>query len=78
MVVVSTASPYKFPKAVLTAITTADVAVDGLAAVDQLHTLIKTPIPATVEHLRQAPVRHDRVSEPSAMGATIQDILNLK
>lgn len=77
MVIVSTASPYKFPQAVLTAITGTPVDVDGLAAVDQLHALIQTPIPATVEHLRQAPVRHDRVTDPAAMGTTIKSILKL-
>lgn len=78
MVVVSTASPYKFPQAVLTAITQQpDLTIDGLAAVDQLHDLIKTPIPATVTALRTAPVRHDRVSDPADMATTIKDILNL-
>ncbi|ETY73483.1 threonine synthase [Lactiplantibacillus fabifermentans] len=78
LVVVSTASPYKFPRAVLKAITASDVTVDGLTAVDQLHDIIKTTIPATVENLRTAPVRHDRTSEPDQMAAAIQDILNLK
>ncbi|CAM3295882.1 threonine synthase [Lactiplantibacillus plajomi] len=77
MVIVSTASPYKFPHAVLTAITGAPVTVDGLSAVDQLHALIETPIPATVEALRTAPVRHKRVTDPAAMGTTIKSILNL-
>ena len=77
MVVVSTASPYKFPKAVLAAITGQDHDVDGLAAVDQLHALIKTPIPATVDNLRTAPVRHHQVTEPDAMAAAIKTILKL-
>lgn len=77
MVVVSTASPYKFPQAVLTAITGELSAVDGLAAVDQLHELIQTPIPATVTALRTAPVRHKRVADVDDMGTTIKTILNL-
>ncbi len=77
MVIVSTASPYKFPKAVLSAITGQPATIDGLAAVDQLHDLIKTPIPATVTQLRTAPVRHHQVTDPAAMGATIKEILKL-
>lgn len=77
MVVVSTASPYKFPQAVLSAITGTAIDVDGLTAVDQLHELIKTPIPATVEKLREAPIRHDQVTETAKMGAAIQQILHL-
>lgn len=77
MVIVSTASPYKFPKAVLSAITGQPATIDGLAAVDQLHDLIKTPIPATVTQLRTAPVRHHQVTDPATMGATIKEILKL-
>ena len=77
MVVVSTASPYKFPQAVLTAITGEPTTVDGLSAVDQLHDLIQTPIPPTVTALRTAPVRHNRVAAVDKMGATIESILNL-
>ncbi|RMW43435.1 threonine synthase [Lactiplantibacillus pentosus] len=77
MVVVSTASPYKFPQAVLTAITGESTTVDGLTAVDQLHDLIQTPIPPTVTALRTAPVRHNRVAAVDKMGATIESILNL-
>lgn len=78
MVIVSTASPYKFPQAVLRAITGHPVDVDGLAAVDQLHDLIQTPIPATVENLRQATVKHDQVTDPATMGTTIKTILKLR
>ncbi|AVK61018.1 threonine synthase [Lactobacillus sp. CBA3605] len=77
MVIVATASPYKFPQAVLAAITGAPVTVDGLTAVDQLHDCIKTPIPATVTQLRTATVKHDRVSDPEQMAATIRQILHL-
>lgn len=78
MVIVSTASPYKFPQAVLRAITGHPVDVDGLAAVDKLHDLIQTPIPATVENLRQATVKHDQVTDPATMGTTIKTILKLR
>lgn len=77
MVVVSTASPYKFPQAVLSAINGTPADVDGLAAVDQLHALIKTPIPATVEKLRDTSVRHSQMTETANMGAVIQQILAL-
>ncbi|WP_048000402.1 threonine synthase [Lactiplantibacillus herbarum] len=77
MVVVSTASPYKFPQAVLSAITGTPSTLDGLAAVDQLHELINVPIPAAVTSLREAPVRHRDSAEVDQMATAIKKILNL-
>lgn len=52
MVVVSTASPYKFPETVLQAITTEKVAsADWQTALEQLHQISKMPFPTAIKHL---------------------------
>ena len=57
VVVLSTASPYKFPAAVLEALG-ADVPADEFAAMDRLHALTGVPVPQGLATLRQQPVRH--------------------
>ena len=60
VVVLSTASPYKFPAAVLSALgeTVAD---EGFALMDRLHDLTGVPVPPQLASLRQKKVRHTDV-----------------
>ena len=74
MVVVSTASPYKFPEAVLHALGEKNVA-PGLAAVTQLHELIKQPYPPTINALFDAPLLHDQTCAPADMKALVAQII---
>jgi threonine synthase len=58
-VVVSTASPYKFAKTVLSAIEGNQENKDEFQLVDRLHAVSKVPIPSAVDTLRDAPILHD-------------------
>ena len=61
LVILSTASPYKFPAAVLEGIGSPDTGNDAFAAIDRLHELTGTPVPANLSGLRTRPERHKDV-----------------
>ena len=65
-VIVSTASPYKFCKTVLSAIGR-DVPADEFAAAKALSEFTKTDIPAAISALAEKKVRFDRVIRPQEM-----------
>ena len=80
MVVLSTASPYKFPAAVLTAVTAEDVPLEKLASamlkapegdefdhMEQLETITGVKIPKNLSGLREKPERHTGVIDKDAM-----------
>ena len=75
LVVVSTASPYKFPQAVLKALDAPGKDEDGLNAVKFLHDKTGVDLPATVQRLFDAPVLHDTVVAPDEMKKTVVEIL---
>ncbi|WP_282802123.1 threonine synthase [Secundilactobacillus kimchicus] len=77
MVIVSTASPYKFPNAVLAAIEDTPVTADGLAAVTQLHDLVGVPLPPAIKRLFDAEVRHHQTVPPGDMQHAIREILHI-
>lgn len=77
MVIVSTASPYKFPNAVLTAIEGHEESIDGLEAVQQLQTHINVPFPKAIETLFNAKIRHNTTVQPDEMNAAIKNILKI-
>ena len=60
VVVLSTASPYKFPAAVLSALGE-NPPEDEFAAMERLHELTGVPVPPNLAGLRQQPVRHSDV-----------------
>lgn len=66
MIVVSTASPYKFPEAVLDALDKRQEAT-GLAALEQLQQVIAQPYPQTIAELFTAPLLHDLTCDPKDM-----------
>ena len=66
MVVLSTASPYKFPEAVLTAIG-GDVSDDGFDQMEQLEAMSGMPIPTNLAGLRGKPERHTGVIDKEQM-----------
>ncbi len=57
VVVLSTASPYKFPAAVLSALGQ-KVSDDEFAVMEDLHTSTGVPVPKNLSALREKPVRH--------------------
>ncbi len=76
-VIASTASPFKFARSVMCAI---DPAYDSKAdfdLIDLLSTTANVPVPAAIEEIRTAPVRHDTVCETADMEKTVRGILGL-
>ena len=70
VVVLSTASPYKFPTAVLSAIG-GDVSGDEFAIMDRLHDLTGVPVPQGLATLRSKEVRHKDVIDREQMQAYV-------
>jgi len=66
VVVLSTASPYKFPAAVLDALDAA-VAGDDFAAMDALHALTAVPVPRNLANLREKETLHRDVIDRDAL-----------
>lgn len=66
VVVLSTASPYKFPAAVLSALGR-QVSDDEFAVMDDLHACTGVPVPKNLSALRQKPVRHKDVIDREDM-----------
>ena len=67
MVVLSTASPYKFPRDVLTALG-AEAPQSDFAAMDGLKALTNVPVPNSLAALRGQQERFNQVIEPSQIG----------
>ena len=72
MVVLSTASPYKFPGAVLRAIARPD-SNDEFAQMEQLSALTGVPIPENLSGLQEKPERHTDVIEKTQMLAYVKE-----
>ncbi len=66
MLIVSTASPYKFAPAVLSALGE-EVPDDDFDALDKLHTVTKVDIPANLASLRDSEVRFTKTIDPKDM-----------
>ena len=65
-VILSTASPYKFPAAVLEALGE-DAGDDEFAAMERLEAVTGVPMPKNLRGLRERPVRHRDVIAPEDM-----------
>lgn len=70
LVVLSTASAYKFPEAVLSALGEAAPA-DGFAAMERLHEKTAVPVPKNLLGLEQKPRLHTRVIPKEEMLSTV-------
>ena len=71
-VLVSTASPYKFSEAVLTALEGEHVAgMDAFACADRLEQLSGIPVPPQVRQLPTLPIRHTAVTLPAQMAEAV-------
>ena len=75
LVVVSTASLYKFPQVVLNALDAKGKDEEGLEAVKYLQEKISVKLPETVQRLFDAPTLHDTVVSPDEMQDTVVEIL---
>ncbi len=76
-VIVSTASPYKFTRAVLNSIDGGDHKEGDFELVDKLNEISKIPIPKAVEDIREAKVLHDIVCDKDKMKDEVSSFLNL-
>ncbi|MCR4585087.1 MAG: threonine synthase [Lachnospiraceae bacterium] len=72
-VIASTASPYKFPEAVLKALG-ADA--QGEELTDRLHEISKVNLPAAITELKNAAVLHDTVCDTDEMKEKVREFLN--
>lgn len=75
LLLVSTASPFKFPSAVLEALGVNVDATDEMALPALLRETSGWPIPANLAGLEALPVRHQRQSGAQEMLAAVEDIL---
>ncbi len=74
-VLVSTASPYKFSRDVLTGVTGAgsEKGLDAFTCSERLEEISGIPMPVQVRQLRDLPVRHTAECEPEGMGQAVLD-----
>lgn len=78
MVVVSTASPYKFNESVLTALGENIDGLDEFQLLDKLQNMNSFAIPAGLAALKNASVRHKVVVEKNAMEKAVEDFAKAK
>ena len=76
-VIVSTASPYKFPKVVVESLTPLTGEEDDFDLVKKLEEISGTPLPKAVSELFDAPVLHDTVVPAAEMQSAVERYLAL-
>ena len=75
-VIASTASPYKFLKSVMEAVSgTEKGAADEFSLIPEMERVSGVPVPAAIRDLEAAAIRHDRQCSPEKMKETVSDIL---
>jgi threonine synthase len=78
-VIASTASPYKFARSVIEAVTGQKTeAADDFALIDQLKDLTGVEEPRAIREIRTAPVRHTTVVDVDGMAGAVKDILGIQ
>ena len=77
-VIVSTASPYKFPQSVVSAVKESDVTtLSDQQLIEEVHQLSGVEIPLAVTSVLEAEIRHTKVLEISEMKQSVYDSLNI-
>lgn len=74
-VIVSTASPYKFPETVYKAITGQAVSTPGLTVIHDLQKVVQQPLSNNVQALFEQSIRTEQVIQPAKMEKTISKLL---
>ena len=77
-VVVSTASPYKFTRSVMTAIDEGYANMEDFALVDELEKISGVPVPGAIQEIRTAPVLHKTECDKEDMEKTVLSFLERK
>lgn len=78
MIIVSTASPYKFPETVYHALTGRNTDQQGMPAIKQLHDLVGGELTAGVKELFEYQPRKEALVAPDDMEKLIAEVLELK
>ncbi len=76
-VIDSTASPYKFSKSVLTAVTGREQTLDEFAMVEELNRITGADVPASLKALKDKSVRFSNVCDKENMSEMVFKLLNL-
>lgn len=76
-VIVSTASPFKFTRSVMSALDPAYESKEDFALVDGLSRISGVAIPGAIREIRTAPVLHDIQCEKDQMEGAVRDFLGL-
>ena len=76
-VIVSTASPYKFARSVMTAIDPAYDSQDDFALIRELNRISNVEIPDAIKQIMDAQIRHDTVCDVDEMEHTVRSILEV-
>ena len=76
-VIVSTASPYKFGRSVMTAINGKYDALSDFDLIDELEKISNVKVPNAIEEIRKAPVLHNHICEKDQMKKTVKEFLNI-
>ncbi|MCL2223670.1 MAG: threonine synthase [Defluviitaleaceae bacterium] len=74
-VIVSTASPYKFPKTVMSAVDAKYENHDDFALLEQMAELTKQKVPAQFEGLNTKPILHNKVVSINEMESAVLEII---
>lgn len=77
-VIASTASPYKFTRSVMNAISEEYDSMSDFELVDKLSEISGVKVPNAIEEIRTAPVLHDRICDKSEMQNMVESILGIK
>ncbi len=76
-VIASTASPFKFSRSVMEAIRAEKCAEEDFALIDELSAVANVEVPAAIEEIRTAPIRHTTVCATEEMQAVVRRILGV-
>jgi threonine synthase len=76
-VIASTASPFKFTRAVMRAIDRDDASVSDLDLVDALSDAANVKIPNAIEEIRHAEIRHNKVCDVDKMQQSVKEFLGI-
>ena len=78
MMVVSTASPYKFTRSVMNSLDSAYDKMTDFQLVDEMKKVSGVEIPNAIEEIRKAKVLHKTVCGKKDMEKVVKDILKIK
>jgi len=76
-IIVSTASPYKFSRSVMTAIDEKYNDLEDFLLIDEMNKISGTPIPKAIEEIRNAEIRHKTIIEVNEMKDIIKEFLKM-